>query len=308
MKKTLLSALLLLCALPAAAEETAGTAGGAVSGGLFRDLGSRTGAILASLGKAALIIVLGVLIIRLGRRLITAICKRYEKRHPEKHMVSDPDDPSHVIAPSGQRTVKTLVLSVFNYVMYFLIILVVLGALGVDISGLLTVAGVGGVAVGFGCQTLVKDFLSGMFLWLDGYVKVGDIVSVNGATGTVESVALRTTTLRCTNGNVQVIPNGDIRTVTNLTRDYRCALVDITVAHGQDYRRALEVLEEAMEAYDEKSDLIDEAPRVAGIISTDGRAATVRIETRCRVQDCWEIERSIRLCCLEAFRKENIRP
>lgn len=288
-------------------------AGRAEEGGLFgtetvKEITSRAGKILSSLGLAALIIIVGILVIRLGRRLITAACGRYEKRHPNKHIVSASGDPDHVIAPSGQRTVKTLILSVFNYVMYFVIILVVLRALGVDISGLLTVAGVGGVAVGFGCQTLVKDFLSGMFLWLDGYVKVGDIVTVNGATGTVESVALRTTTLRCTNGNVQVIPNGDIRTVTNLTRDYRCALVDITVAHGQDYRRALEVLEEAMEAYDEKSDLIDEAPRVAGIISTDGRAATVRIEARCRVQDCWEIERSIRLCCLEAFRKEGIRP
>ena len=264
--------------------------------------------ILISVGMVAAVILIGILVIRLGRKLITAACRQYEKRHPEKHMVSSPDDPAHVIAPSGQRTVKTLILSVFNYVCYFLIILITLSTLGVDIGGLLTVAGVGGVAIGFGCQTLVKDILSGMFLWMDGYVKVGDIISVNGVTGTVESVALRTTTLRCTNGNVQVIPNGDIRTVTNMTRDYRCALVDITVAHGQDYRAALQVLENAMKKLDEGSNLIEEAPRVAGIIHTDGRAATIRIESRCHIQDCWMIEREIRLMALEAFRENGIKP
>lgn len=263
---------------------------------------------LSSVGMAAAIILIGILVIYLGRKMITAACRQYEKRHPDKHMVSAPDDPTHVIAPSGQRTVKTLILSVFNYACYFLIILITLSALGVDIGGLLTVAGVGGVAIGFGCQTLVKDILSGMFLWMDGYVKVGDIISVNGATGTVENVALRTTTLRCTNGNVQVIPNGDIRTVTNMTRDYRCALVDITVAHGQDYRAALQVLENAMKELDRDSCLIEEAPRVAGIIHSDGRAATIRIESRCHIQDCWKIEREIRLTALEAFRKNGIKP
>ena len=255
--------------------------------------------ILVSLAEAAAVIVIGIAIIWLGRKLIGAAIRRHDRKTG--------DDLSSQ-AQSGRRTARTIFISLFNYLMYFLIILLVLATLGVDVAGMLTVAGVGGVAVGFGCQTLVKDFISGLFLLLDGYVKVGDVVAINGVSGKVETVALRTTTVRCSNGNLQVIPNGDIRAVTNMTRDYRCALVDITVAHGQNYSHALEVLKQAMAEYDIASDLIDEPPTVCGYISSDARAATVRIECRCNVRECWEIERHIRLACLEAMSRAGIKP
>ncbi len=259
--------------------------------------------------KILLIIVIGFLLVKAGRALIRLIFKRYSRRHPEKHghLTAAPDGEADIQAPSGRRTAESLTLSVYTYALYFAMLVTVLSIAGVDTSGVLTVAGVGGIALSLGSQTLVKDALSGLFLWIDGYVKVGDIISVNGVTGTVENVALRTTALRCTNGNLQVIPNGDIRTVTNLTRDFRCALVDITVAHGQDYRKAIAVLEEAMKKLDEDCPLIDEPPRVEGVIAADGRAATVRIDSRCRVADCWELERTIRLCALEALAENGFR-
>ncbi len=275
--------------------------------GFLSDLVKNMPRYLLSLLFAVIVILVGILLIRLGRSLIRKLCAAHEKRHPAPED-PNPNDCDCVTRPSQMRTVQSLILSIFNYVMYFIIIIIVFSALGVDITGLLTVAGVGGIAVGFGCQTLVKDFISGLFLLLDGSVKVGDIVTVNGATGTVEEVAIRTTKLRCTNGNIQVVPNGDIRTVTNFTRDYRCAIVDVTVAHGQDYTRALEILKEEMASFDIGSDLVDEPPVVTGVIASDGRAATIRIECRCRVKDCWTIEREIRLRCLERFRAEGIRP
>ena len=81
---------------------------------------------------------------------------------------------------------------------------------------MIAVAGVGGVAIGFGAQTLVKDVISGIFLWVEGNITVGDIVEVNGLSGEVEAIAIRTTTIRHFSGNLYVIPNGDIRTVTNM--------------------------------------------------------------------------------------------
>ena len=260
--------------------------------------------------KILLIIVIGFLLVKAGRALIRLIFRRYSRRHPESYrdITADPDGDPGVQAPSGRRTAESLTVSIYTYALYFAMLVTVLSIAGVDTSGVLTVAGVGGIALSLGSQTLVKDALSGLFLWIDGYVKVGDIISVNGVTGTVENVALRTTALRCTNGNLQVIPNGDIRTVTNLTRDFRCALVDITVAHGQDYRRAITVLEEAMKKLDEDCPLIDEPPKVEGVIAADGRAATVRIDSRCRVADCWELERTIRLCALEALAANGFKP
>lgn len=248
--------------------------------------------ILTRLLAAALLVAAGLLALRLGRRVIRRAYRRAGKGKE---------------ASAQTQTLHTLFLSLFNYLMYFAIALAALSALGVNVASLLTVAGVGGVAIGFGCQSLVKDFISGLFLWIEGRINVGDVVIVGGQTGTVESMALRTTTLRATNGNLFTIPNGDIRTVVNMTRDYRCALVDITVAHGQDDKRVLALLQEAMDALKARLELSEEAPQVIGLIASDGRASTVRIECKCEVEKGWALEREIRLAALQCLEKEGVK-
>ncbi len=248
--------------------------------------------ILTRLALAAGLVLLGVLVIRLGRRVINASFRR-------KHVVGNTKE---------SETMRTLLISVFNYIMYFAILLTALSMLGIDVSSILTVAGVGGIAIGFGAQTLVKDIISGFFLWIEDRLKVGDVVTVGGQTGTVEGVALRTTVLRGTNGNLFVIPNGDIRTVINMSRDYRNALVDITIAHGQDFKKTMEFLQEEMDALHDRLEIGDEAPQVLGIISIDGRAATVRIECKCDILRCHALEREIRLAALSRMTAENVRP
>ena len=249
--------------------------------------------VLTRLAWAVVGTAIGILLLLLGRRIIRWAFNRKTKRES-----------------TAQRrdTWRTLLLSFFNFIMYFSIAMAVLSAFGVDVSSILAVAGVGGVAIGFGCQTLVKDFVSGLFLWLEGRINVGDVVTVGGQTGMVEAVALRTTTLRAPNGKLFVIPNGDIRTVINMSRDYRCALVDITAAHGQDLNHILALLRTEMEQVNARMDEIDEAPQVLGVISSDGRAATIRIESRCDVDDVWKLESEIRLSALECFRREGIKP
>lgn len=249
---------------------------------------------LVRIGIALLILSFGLLVLRLMHRLIGHISKKTEDFRQGR------------IKPD--RTAQSLATSILDYVIYFTIAMAILTALGVDVSSLLAVAGIGGVAIGFGCQTLIKDFLSGLFLWMEGHIKVGDIITTGGNTGTVENISLRTTTLRTNNGNIIVIPNGEIRTVTNMTRDFRCALVDITIAHGQDYAAALEVLRQAMVHLDDELDFISEPPLVQGIIATDGRAATIRIESRCDIADCWHLEREIRLVALQALQREGFKP
>ena len=247
--------------------------------------------IFTRLLAAALLAAAGLLLLRIGRRIIKKICsKKCDRQLNQK------------------RTLHSLFLSLFNYTMYFAIAMTVLSALGVDVSSLLAVAGVGGVAIGFGCQSLVKDFVSGLFLWVEGRINVGDVVTVGGQTGTVESMALRTTTLRGTNGNLFTIPNGDIRTVINMTRDYRCALVNVTVAHGQDIPHILSALQDTMDALGKRLELQEETPQVIGLTASDARGATICIQCKCRVEEGWALEREIRLAALECLAKEGYKP
>lgn len=274
--------------IPAAAQDTFAELKAVWSG--WETIWNDLPLILTRLLAAALLAAAGLLLLRLGRKLIKRICKSRQDRQF-----------------SQKRTLHSLFLSLFNYTMYFAIAMMVLSALGVDVSSLLAVAGVGGVAIGFGCQSLVKDFVSGLFLWIEGRINVGDVVTVGGQTGTVEAMALRTTTLRGTNGNLFTIPNGDIRTVINMTRDYRCALVDVTVAHGQDIAHILTALQAAMDELGKRLEL-QETPQVIGLTHTDGRAVTIRIECKCKVEEGWALEREIRLAAMLCLAKEGYKP
>src|ERR687892_44860 len=118
-----------------------------------------------------------------------------------------------------------------------------LAVLGVNTGALLASAGVLGFAVGFGAQTMVKDLLNGLFLLAEGQYTIGDTIEVNGVTGTVERVTLRTTTLRNYNGDVHIVPSGDVRLVTNKSKGWARVVLDVGVGYSTPVERALQVLE-----------------------------------------------------------------
>ena len=176
--------------------------------------------LLTKLIMAGIAVFVGAILIRVGRRTISSIMhKRGERGIATLQQIS---------------TLKSLVTSIFNYIMYFIIVTTVLSLFGVNVTSLLAVAGVGGIAIGFGAQTLIQDVISGLFIWVEGSISVGDIVSINGLDGVVESIAIRTTVIRNFNGNVFVIPNGDIRTLTNMSRSFKRAIVDVRCPYEAD--------------------------------------------------------------------------
>lgn len=122
--------------------------------------------------------------------------------------------------------------------------LMVLGEFGIDVKPLLAAAGIGGLAIGFGAQSMVKDLISGVFLLFDDRVRVGDVVEVAGVSGVVEDIRLRTTSLRDLAGNLHLVPNGEIRAVKNMTRDYAFAVVDVDVAYREDTDQVCAAIEE----------------------------------------------------------------
>ena len=244
---------------------------------------------LSKLMLAGLVILLGALAIRMGRHLIRKMMRAKVGRTP------------------GQReTLRSLTTSVFNYIMYFLIATLALGVFGVNVTSMIAVAGVGGIAVGFGAQTLVKDAISGIFLWVEGNITVGDIVEVNGLSGEVESIALRTTSIRHFSGNLYVIPNGDIRTITNMTRTFKRAIVDVRLPYEEKLERLLDILEDEMEAASKAIEGFNEPPQVLGVLSFEADCIIVRLSALCPVKENWRIEREMRMRVKNRFDREGI--
>lgn len=240
---------------------------------------------------SAIAILVGYFIIRLGRRLVDRLI---HNKQASKYQT-----------PQQRETFASLVNSVMSYLMYFVIATVVLSIFGVNISSILAVAGVGGVAIGFGAQTLVKDVISGVFLWAEGNLTVGDTVQVNGMTGTVESVSLRTTTLRDYNGSLYVVPNGDIRTVTNMSRGRRRAIVEVRLNYEEDLDTMLRVLRDEMDNTKDVNGLC-EIPQVQGITGMVGDSITVQIAALCEAASAVDVERELRRRIKLRFDREEI--
>ncbi len=244
---------------------------------------------LSKLMLAGFVILIGALAVRMGRHLIRNMMRTREGRTP------------------GQReTLRSLTTSVFNYIMYFLIATITLGVFGVNVASMIAVAGVGGIAVGFGAQSLVKDVISGIFLWVEGNITVGDIVEVNGLSGEVESIALRTTSIRHFSGNLYVIPNGDIRTVTNMTRTFKRAIVDVRLPYEEKLERLIAILEDEMKAAGKEIEGFSEPPQVLGVLSFESDCIIVRLSALCPVKENWRIERELRMRVKNRFDNEGI--
>ena len=159
-----------------------------------------------------------------------------------------------------------------------------LSELGVNIAPIIASAGIIGIALGFGAQSLVKDFLSGIFMIFEDQYGVGDVVDLGEASGTVEAVSLRVTRLRDLNGTVWYVPNGEILRVGNMSQNWSRAVVDVSVGYHEDLARVQRVLREvAHDLWDDEDfrELIIEEPEVTGVemLTADGVTLRVMIKT-----------------------------
>lgn len=286
--------------ISALAEEDASPVQGVVDqvNGIIESAGDKAGSFLIKLPllttrllMAVAAVFLGMIVLRVGRRMISSLVTMRSQKHKTMQQVN---------------TARALATSIFNYIMYFIVVTIVLSIFGVNVSSLLAVAGVGGIAISFGAQTLIKDIISGMFIWMEGSITVGDIVTINDLSGVVESIAIRTTTVRDYNGNIYVIPNGDIRTLTNMSRDFKRAIVDIRCPYEADQGRIVEILKDEMEIAGREIQGLTAAPEVMSILSFDTDAVVVRIAAQCPVGEHWRIERDLRTRVKARFDKEGI--
>lgn len=200
------------------------------------------------------------------------------------------------------RTLVSLIQSLVGYVILFVAVILALRTLGVDYTAILAGAGVVGLAVGFGAQTLVRDFISGFFLLFEDLISVGDFVTVGDVSGTVERVGLRATQLRAFDGILHVIPNGELTKFGNANRGFTRALVTVDMAYEQDAEKGLSVAREAVERwYEGNKELALEPPVVQGIVAFGESGVRIRVIVKVQPMQHWDAERSLRLSLKQAF-------
>ena len=209
-------------------------------------------------------------------------------------------DPSIVSSARQEQRVRTLgavLRSVTTVTVAFVAALMVGDELGFNMAPLLASASVGGVALGFGAQSLVKDYLSGMFMIIEDQYGVGDVVDTGEVIGTVEDISLRLTTIRDFNGVIWYIRNGEILRIANRSQGWNTATIDIPVSPKESPETVIEILREvATRMYDEtewRRTLLS-PPTVAGVESITGTALTIRTFAKCRTNTHWSVQREFR--------------
>ena len=194
-------------------------------------------------------------------------------------------------------------------VVWLMIGMVLLRELGVDIAPLIAGAGIAGLAIGFGAQELVRDFLSGFFVLLENQIRLGDVAIINGTGGVVEHIGLRTTTLRDLSGVVHVFQNGKINTLSNMTKEWSAMVFDIGVAYKEDTDRVVEVMRavaEELRGDEPYRDNILEPLEVMGVDKFDDSAVIVKARLKTRPIQQWSVGREYRRRLKKAFDREGI--
>jgi moderate conductance mechanosensitive channel len=209
------------------------------------------------------------------------------------------------------RTIGSVFKSITSVIVYGLAFMMVLAELGVNLAPVLASAGILGVAIGFGAQNLVRDFLSGVFMMLEDQYGVGDVVDLGEATGTVEAVGLRITTLRDVKGTVWYVRNGEILRVGNSSQGFAVAVVDVPIAYGADVGQATEILGEVatrVTAQEPLSDDVLEPPEVLGVERVSAaEGVMLRLTVKVRPGRQWSAQRTLRAKVMEAFDDGGIR-
>ncbi len=195
------------------------------------------------------------------------------------------------------ETLASVLKSITSGVVFTLALLMILGELAFNIGPFIAGAGIAGVALGFGAQSLVKDFLSGMFMIVEDQYGVGDVIDVGEASGVVEAVGLRVTRLRDVDGTVWYFPNGEILRVGNKSQGWARAVVDVGVAYGSDIalvRRVLGEVAEELYADEEFRDLVLDEPEVWGVEQLSAEAVVVRVVLKTQPLQQWTVAREFR--------------
>jgi moderate conductance mechanosensitive channel len=218
-----------------------------------------------------------IVIILLASRIVLRVVNQ-----AFEHMMTAREKSRLKIDARRTKTIGRLMNNIVTYTVNFLTILLILSQIGLKLGPLLAGAGVVGLAIGFGAQSLVKDVITGFFIIFEDQFGVGDVIQTNNVKGTVEEIGLRITRIRSWTGEVYVIPNGSITQVTNFSVNNSVAVMDVSIAYEADIDAATKVIKStALEIY-QASELIVKEPEVLGIQTLGASEITIRVIAECK--------------------------
>lgn len=247
--------------------------------------------------KIALIIIFSIIFVR----VIVFFTNKIRKLIVKSSLVNDER------VALRAKTITGIINSLIIAFISTISVILILGELGINVAPIIAGAGVLGLAISFGAQNLVKDVITGFFILLEDQYGVGDIIKIDSHAGTVESMNLRTTILRDIEGNVHIIPNGEIKQVIVMTKHWSRALIDIQVFYKQDLQKIFSIInEEANKLFTDRSDIIIESPEILGIDSIDSNGVTIRIIMKTKPAEQWTVSREFRKRVIERFNEAGI--
>ncbi len=231
------------------------------------------------------------------------ILKWMEKFVPEK------DSLYAVEAKKRAHTLGSILRHALLIILIFIAILMILGELGIQLAPLLATAGIGALAIGFGAQSLVKDVISGFFILLENQYRIGDVIEVAGVSGLVESLSLRRTVLRDLQGRVHVVPNGEIKVVSNLSKEWSRSVLDVGISYREDTDRVVNTLREIGAELESDSDYkrsILEPLQILGVEKFEESQVLIRLMVKTVPLKQWEVGRELRKRILKRFKEMGI--
>ena len=259
--------------------------------------------------RIALVVLVALIVRRILHRAIRRLVARYLddstaswsaplRTHAPQLLVDALDGlPGSERRQQRAETVGTLLRSIVSFIVFGVAFTTILGELGINLAPIVASAGIVGVAVGFGAQNLVRDFLTGIFMILEDQYGVGDVVDTGAVTGTVEDVTLRITRIRDGNGVVWYVRNGEILRIGNKSQGWSTAVVDIQVGYEEDLARVTRIITEVVAdlgATEPWTSLLLEDPSVVGIEAMSGGSVTLRVSAKCVANESSAVQREIR--------------
>lgn len=256
-------------------------------------------------------ILLNWLLRRLLMRTVTQVV-RGVKRAQDVDTTSEMQAAPYVNARAVQRTrtLGTVGRAIITWTVVVIALILILSQLSVNLAALLTSAGIVAAGLAFGAQNIVKDILNGIFMVFEDQLGVGDVVTIDQVSGTVEDVGIRVTQVRALDGTLWFVRNGEILTLGNSSQGWGRAVIDVTVDANQDLAHVTEVTLDAARTLlrsDKYARKVTGEPEMMGLESVFGDRATLRLAVRTRPEAQWEIQRAIRAEIRRKFREHDIK-
>ena len=246
-----------------------------------------------------------IVLVLIGAYILTRILRTIARKSADLHTRKLPSG----VRLQQVRTVASVITSVGVFVIFFVAALEVLSLVGLNLGPMLASAGIAGLAIGFGAQTLVHDFINGFFILLENQYDIGDTVRIAGVKGTVERMSLRNTVLRDEDGTLHIVPNSSIQIVSNTTRDWSQLALRVTVAYSEPSDKIVNLLKQVGEDVRHSDRFADDVVSdidVPGIDRVGNGEAEYLMLIKTRPNKQYAVSRELRRRIKECFEKNNV--